>query len=126
MSLLSVRDLEIRAVSGKAQDGTVIVDRVSFDLAPGKVLGLIGESGAGKSTIGLAAIGHQREGLAITGGSIASRVADEFAPLPERTRVVCIGPRTAGEAATAGLVVAAVAVDRNAAALVDALRSLAG
>ena len=65
------------------------------------------------------------DAIAITGGSIASRVADEFAPLPERTRVVCIGPRTAGEAATAGLKVAAVAVDRNAAALVDALRSLA-
>ena len=65
------------------------------------------------------------DAIAITGGSIASRVADEFAPLPERTRIVCIGPRTAGEAATAGLIVAAVAVDRNAAALVDALRSLA-
>lgn len=66
------------------------------------------------------------DAIAITGGSIASRVADEFAPLPERTRVVCIGPRTAGEAATAGLVVAAIAKDRNAAALVDALRSVAG
>ena len=65
------------------------------------------------------------DAIAITAGSIAARVADEFAPLPERTRVVCIGPRTAGEASTAGLEVAAVAEDRNAAALVEALRAVA-
>lgn len=65
------------------------------------------------------------DAVAITGGSIAARVADEFAPLPASTRVVCIGPRTAGEAVTSGLSVAAIAEDRNAAALVDALRSVA-
>lgn len=65
------------------------------------------------------------DAVAITGGSIAARVADEFAPLPDSTRVVCIGPRTAGEASTSGLTVAAVAQDRNASALVEALRSVA-
>lgn len=66
------------------------------------------------------------QAIAITAGSIAARVADEFAPLPIATRIVCIGPRTAGEAATAGLRVAAVAADRSAAALVEALRRSAG
>ncbi|OBZ94638.1 ABC transporter [Pararhizobium polonicum] len=60
--LLKVTDLEIKA--GDA----VIVDKVSFDLEKGRVLGLIGESGAGKSTIGLASLGHSRDGLHITGG----------------------------------------------------------
>src|SRR5262249_9149088 len=36
----------------------------------GEVLGLIGESGAGKSTIGLAALGYTRSGCAIAGGQI--------------------------------------------------------
>src|SRR5690606_35854763 len=36
----------------------------------GKVLGLIGESGAGKSTIGLAAMGYGRGGVEISGGEV--------------------------------------------------------
>jgi peptide/nickel transport system ATP-binding protein len=62
--LLKVTDLEIKA------GDTTIVDRVSFDLEKGRVLGLIGESGAGKSTIGLASLGHSRDGLGITGGRV--------------------------------------------------------
>ncbi|NTI19622.1 ABC transporter ATP-binding protein [Agrobacterium rhizogenes] len=61
-TLLKVIDLEI-----KAGDQT-IVDKVSFTLGKGRVLGLIGESGAGKSTIGLASLGYSRDGLRITGG----------------------------------------------------------
>lgn len=63
-SLLAVTDLEIKA------GAATIVDKVSFELAPGRVLGLIGESGAGKSTIGLAALGYGRHGVRITGGSV--------------------------------------------------------
>jgi peptide/nickel transport system ATP-binding protein len=71
--LLSVRDLKIEATSyppGEPPKRVTIVDGVSFHLKKGKVLGLIGESGAGKSTIGLSALAYGRGGAEITGGQV--------------------------------------------------------
>ncbi|ANL74564.1 oligopeptide ABC transporter ATP-binding protein (plasmid) [Rhizobium phaseoli] len=71
--LLSVRNLKIEATSyppGEPPKRVTIVDGVSFDLKKGKVLGLIGESGAGKSTIGLSALAYGRGGAEITGGEV--------------------------------------------------------
>ncbi|MGV8935649.1 MAG: ABC transporter ATP-binding protein [Allorhizobium sp.] len=71
--LLSVRNLKLEATSyppGEKPQRITIVDDVSFDLAKGKVLGLIGESGAGKSTIGLSALAYGRGGVEITGGQV--------------------------------------------------------
>ncbi|MCL6709769.1 ABC transporter ATP-binding protein [Pseudomonas sp. R2.Fl] len=71
--LLSVRNLKIEATSyppGEPPKNVTIVEGVSFDLAKGKVLGLIGESGAGKSTIGLSALAYGRGGVRITGGEV--------------------------------------------------------
>ncbi len=56
-----------------------IVDDVSFSLSTGRVLGLIGESGAGKSTIGLAALAYGRGGVRITGGSAVINGRDVLA-----------------------------------------------
>lgn len=71
--LLSVRNLMIGATAyppGEPPKDITIVHGVSFDLQKGKVLGLIGESGAGKSTIGLAALAYGRGGVRITGGEV--------------------------------------------------------
>ena len=67
-ALLDIRDLRIEGNS----DGVwhPIVKGVDVTLKRGEVLGLIGESGAGKSTIGLAAMGFARPGCRIAGGSI--------------------------------------------------------
>lgn len=72
-NVLEVKNLKIEATvypPGEAARDITIVDGVSFDLAPGKVLGLIGESGAGKSTIGLSAMAYGRGGVRITGGEV--------------------------------------------------------
>lgn len=66
--LLKIKDLKIEAQSG--DDWNEIVHGVSLTLRRGEVMGLIGESGAGKSTIGLAAMGYTRAGCRISGGSI--------------------------------------------------------
>ncbi|MGO6687597.1 ABC transporter ATP-binding protein [Rhizobium leguminosarum] len=80
--LLSVRNLKIEATSyppGEPPKRVTIVDGVSFDLQKGKVLGLIGESGAGKSTIGLSALAYGRGGAEITGGEVRLDGADILA-----------------------------------------------
>ncbi|HET7413884.1 MAG TPA: ATP-binding cassette domain-containing protein, partial [Pararhizobium sp.] len=71
--LLDIRNLRIEATvypPGEPPHDIVIVDDVSLKLENGRVLGLIGESGAGKSTIGLSPMGYGRGGVRITGGEV--------------------------------------------------------
>jgi peptide/nickel transport system ATP-binding protein len=66
--LVKIRGLKIE---GRADETWLeIVKGVDIDLNRGEVLGLIGESGAGKSTVGLAAMGFARDGCRISGGSV--------------------------------------------------------
>jgi peptide/nickel transport system ATP-binding protein len=51
--------------------GADIVDEVSFTLAAGEVLALVGESGCGKTSTALALLGHARPGTRIAGGSVS-------------------------------------------------------
>ncbi|HEX6120533.1 MAG TPA: ABC transporter ATP-binding protein, partial [Dongiaceae bacterium] len=67
--ILDVRNLRIDAVTTTGTRVTA-VDDVSFTLKAGEVLGLIGESGAGKSMIGLSTLGYARSGCQIVGGQV--------------------------------------------------------
>lgn len=67
-NLLEIKNL---SVEGYYEDRwNTIVDNISLNLKRGEVVGLIGESGAGKSTIGLAAMGYTRQGCRLSAGSI--------------------------------------------------------
>ena len=66
--LLEMRDLRIEGQADDVWHG--IVHGVNVKLHRGEVLGLIGESGAGKTTIGIASMGFARPGCRIVGGTI--------------------------------------------------------
>ena len=66
--ILSVRNLQVEFATRR---GTLrAIDGVSFDIAKGEVLGVVGESGAGKSVTGLAVIGLIDRPGHISGGEI--------------------------------------------------------
>ena len=57
--VLSVRDLRVSFPGGPAGDSVSIVDGIAFDVRPGEILGLAGESGCGKSLTALSIAGLQ-------------------------------------------------------------------
>jgi len=66
--LLEMRDIVIDGYSDDRWHE--IIKGVDITLKRGEIMGLIGESGAGKSTIGIASMGFARPGCRISGGSI--------------------------------------------------------
>ena len=68
MTLLEVKDL---GIAYQTRRGPLrAVEAVSFTLDEGKTFGLVGESGCGKSTIGMALMGLLPPNAAVTGGTI--------------------------------------------------------
>lgn len=90
--LLNIRDLKIEGYSD--EKWIEIVHGVDLTLHRGEVMGLIGESGAGKSTIGLAAMGFARDGCRISNGSVEFD-GMELTTTPESDRRALRGSRIA-------------------------------
>ena len=68
MSLLEVRNLRVEF---PGRHGTLLaIDDVSFSIEPGEVLGVVGESGAGKSLTGASIIGLLEPPGRVAGGEI--------------------------------------------------------
>jgi peptide/nickel transport system ATP-binding protein len=81
-TLLEIKDLEIR-YRGPGRRDYGAVDGVSFQIAAGETLGLMGESGCGKSSIALAILGLLEKRRAAVSGSVIYR-AENLLGMPER------------------------------------------
>jgi peptide/nickel transport system ATP-binding protein len=85
--LLRVRDLQTYFITGRGGGTARAVDGVSFDLYPGETLGIVGESGCGKTVTSLSILrlipeppGHIRPGsyIEFDGRNLLTLAADEL------------------------------------------------
>lgn len=82
MALLEVRDLSV-VFARKGEPPVTAVDGISFDVDPGRTVGLVGESGCGKSVTSLAIMGL----LPSTGAEVSGSVnfdGTDLLQLPRR------------------------------------------
>jgi peptide/nickel transport system ATP-binding protein len=82
-SLLQVKDLTVHYRSANSTPFQA-VEGVSFDIAPGEVLGVMGESGCGKTSIALALLGLLPKDQAEVSGSVLFR-GDNLLLMDERS-----------------------------------------
>ncbi|MEA2767105.1 MAG: peptide/nickel transport system ATP-binding protein ddpF, partial [Acetobacteraceae bacterium] len=73
-TLLSLRGLSIEFVRGS--DRRQILDGIDIDVARDRVLGILGESGSGMTTLAKAMVGWVGEPLHVTGGEVLYRSRD--------------------------------------------------
>lgn len=82
--LFSVRQLLVALPAG--MDRRYAVENLSFDLWPGEILCIIGESGSGKSVTAHAAMGLLPKALRVQGGEILLRGTNLLQQTPEQLR----------------------------------------
>ncbi len=75
--------LEVRGLTVAVDGGPTLVSGVSFRVQPGRVLGLVGESGCGKTMTARSLLGLLPEGVSVAGGAILWQGRD-LAGLSER------------------------------------------
>ena len=134
----------------EVESGRGLVDEWPVSAQPGRVLVLQSDLATGGVARGLRGRGHavdrviayrtvaveppshvardlglgRFDAIVVTSGSAAQAIVASSPAIPDSTRIVCIGPRTARETRAAGLPVAAVAEERSVAGLLAALKEL--
>lgn len=100
--------LEVEGLRVSAPSGALIVDDVSLSVRRGDLLGLVGETGSGKTTVALALLGYGRRGARIVGGTVrvggeelVGRSDQELRQL--RGRLVSYVPQEPGVALNPGI-----------------------
>jgi peptide/nickel transport system ATP-binding protein len=95
-AVLSVRNLTVRY--GRGRNAFNAVDDVTFELEQGETLGIVGESGCGKSTVARAVVGLtpiERGVVEVNGGRVAYRSGRARRALGQRVQLIFQNPDTA-------------------------------
>ncbi|MDO8210171.1 ABC transporter ATP-binding protein [Conexibacter sp. CPCC 206217] len=62
--------LAVEHLRVEGDEGVAIVEDLSFEVMPGELMALVGESGCGKTSVGMSLLGHARRGTRIAGGQV--------------------------------------------------------
>ena len=86
-NLISFKDY---SMGFQERDGSVenMLDRISFDIEEGTALGVVGESGCGKSMTSLSIMGLLPDGAVVQGGSIEYLGQDLLQKTPAEMRAI--------------------------------------
>ena len=85
--LLRVVDLHVQG-QAPSQEWVPIVQAANVDVTPGRIVALIGESGAGKTTVALSSLGYCRPGTRFVGGHVYLGDTDLLSLTPAKLRDV--------------------------------------
>src|SRR5450432_3287017 len=86
MDMLIARDLVISATLGDGDGVVSVIQQLNFSLPAGRILGIVGESGAGKSMIGRAISQLLPAGFSVAGGELIFDGQDLISMAPDARR----------------------------------------